>query len=423
MREGNLPKDSKCVVCKKSCWSAECLAGMRCEWCGVTAHAVCYRQMPKECDFGVLRKILLPPSSLTIPRTELPMEQLLAITSNDPPQSRKVSSPSKIQPDDVSSSGEDVKEREDTEILRVFDGNSSLRAQVCRTASVPKTATVQQIRDAALRRFHITDNPDNYYVTQVVNDGRRAQIFLRYKDDPDKDVVKLYGGWLRVPVTFCSLTVTRDTLVQDALADALQNFGLDPSTWNRYNLIEVSLDRGVAERTCNPQENMLQLVRNLRKAHAVCYRQMPKECDFGVLRKILLPPSSLTIPRTELPMEQLLAITSNDPPQSRKVSSPSKIQPDDVSSSGEDVKEREDTEILRVFDGNSSLRAQVCRTASVPKTATVQQIRQKPKYTLIPLVHFVNVRKRLTDFQDAALRRFHITDNPDNYYVTQVVND
>lgn len=54
------------------------------------------------------------------------------------------------------------------------------------------------------------------------------------------------------------------------------------------------------------------------QAHAVCYRQMPKECDFGVLRKILLPPSSLTIPRTELPMEQLLAITANDPPQSRK---------------------------------------------------------------------------------------------------------
>ncbi|VDO17103.1 unnamed protein product [Haemonchus placei] len=54
-------------------------------------------------------------------------------------------------------------------------------------------------------------------------------------------------------------------MVQDALADALQNFGLDPSTWNRYNLIEVSLDRGVAERTCNFQENMLQLVRNLRK--------------------------------------------------------------------------------------------------------------------------------------------------------------
>jgi len=35
-REGNLPSNSKCSVCKKQCWSAECLTGMRCEWCGTT---------------------------------------------------------------------------------------------------------------------------------------------------------------------------------------------------------------------------------------------------------------------------------------------------------------------------------------------------------------------------------------------------
>jgi len=29
--------------CKKTCWSAECLAGMRCEWCGVT---VCISHAP-----------------------------------------------------------------------------------------------------------------------------------------------------------------------------------------------------------------------------------------------------------------------------------------------------------------------------------------------------------------------------------------
>lgn len=68
-----------------------------------------------------------------------------------------------------------------------------------------------------------------------------------------------------MPVTFCSLLVTKETLVQDAVAEALDRFGLDRNSANRYNLIEVSLDRGVAERTANPQENMLQLVRNLRK--------------------------------------------------------------------------------------------------------------------------------------------------------------
>lgn len=35
-REGNLPANSKCHYCKKTCWSTECLAGMRCEWCGIT---------------------------------------------------------------------------------------------------------------------------------------------------------------------------------------------------------------------------------------------------------------------------------------------------------------------------------------------------------------------------------------------------
>ncbi len=53
----------------------------------------------------------------------------------------------RITPDDVSaSSADDPKEKDDSEILRIFDGNNSLRNQIYRTASVPKTATVQQIR-------------------------------------------------------------------------------------------------------------------------------------------------------------------------------------------------------------------------------------------------------------------------------------
>jgi len=34
-REGNLPTGAKCILCRKSCWSAECLAGWKCEWCGL----------------------------------------------------------------------------------------------------------------------------------------------------------------------------------------------------------------------------------------------------------------------------------------------------------------------------------------------------------------------------------------------------
>lgn len=83
----------------------------------------------------------------------------------------------------------------------------------------------------------------------------------------------------RVPVTFCSIVVSKETLVQDAIAEALNRFGLDRSTANRYNLIEVSLDRGIAERTANPQENMLQLVRNLRKVSISGLFLVRNECN------------------------------------------------------------------------------------------------------------------------------------------------
>ena len=53
------------------------------------------------------------------------------------------------------------------------------------------------------------------------------------------------------------MTITKDMLVQDVIAAALVDFGMDSSAWNKYNLIEVSLERGVAERTANPQENMV----------------------------------------------------------------------------------------------------------------------------------------------------------------------
>ncbi len=41
-REGNLPQGSKCIVCRKSCWSTECLAGMRCQWCQRTVNSLDY---------------------------------------------------------------------------------------------------------------------------------------------------------------------------------------------------------------------------------------------------------------------------------------------------------------------------------------------------------------------------------------------
>ena len=40
--EGNLPNNSKCALCRKSCWSSECLSGYRCAWCTVTVRLLLF---------------------------------------------------------------------------------------------------------------------------------------------------------------------------------------------------------------------------------------------------------------------------------------------------------------------------------------------------------------------------------------------
>lgn len=103
-REGNLPSTSKCAYCKKTCWSSECLtgelqaeehkrvldisrlslthfslSGYRCEWCGMTTHAGCRMYLSTECNFGILQPIYLPPHSVSIPRTEVPIEAIIGV--------------------------------------------------------------------------------------------------------------------------------------------------------------------------------------------------------------------------------------------------------------------------------------------------------------------------------------------------------
>ncbi|CAH2250092.1 jg2418 [Pararge aegeria aegeria] len=87
-REGNLPANSKCAACRRACWSAECLTGYRCEWCGSTCHAGCRALIPEECNFGALQPIFLPPSAVSIPRTEVPMEAIIGVHVRPPPSQR-----------------------------------------------------------------------------------------------------------------------------------------------------------------------------------------------------------------------------------------------------------------------------------------------------------------------------------------------
>lgn len=53
------------------------------------------------------------------------------------------------------------------EIIKVFDGNASIRKRTSRTITISRSATKDQLIAAALRSFHIHDDPRYYVLTDV----------------------------------------------------------------------------------------------------------------------------------------------------------------------------------------------------------------------------------------------------------------
>ncbi|XP_071865436.1 diacylglycerol kinase theta isoform X2 [Bombus fervidus] len=350
-REGNLPSSSKCAVCKKNCVSAECLSGFRCEWCGMTLHSYCYKNIPQECTFGNLEPIYLPPHAVSIPRTEVPMEAIIGVQVRrkevlareyschnigeqfDFAESEQIgaagrlaealrrlslvlprschgnchASPPYVRARSISeefSSGDtryrdngestssthsrdprspkekEDKERGDEEMVKVYDGDNSLRRRIFRVISVPRQATTEQVLTSALRAFHITKDPTNFYLTDlyatdetelcdptpVLNlnrrEGKRPAVFLRFKDS-ECGQVRVYPGKLQVSESFCMISVTETTTVADLIEEALQKFGLQNFKSEDYRCSEILLDRGVTERVLSRDEKPWEIMKQL----------------------------------------------------------------------------------------------------------------------------------------------------------------
>ncbi|XP_035719225.1 diacylglycerol kinase theta-like isoform X6 [Vespa mandarinia] len=304
-REGNLPSNSKCAVCKKSCFSAECLSGFRCEWCGVTSHAFCYKSIPSECTFGNLESIYLPPHAVSIPRTEVPMEAIIGVeVRRKEVLAREYSCPRSISEEFSSGDAKyrdndepvqgphgrdprytkdkEDKERGDEEMIKVCDGNNSLRRRLFRVITIPRQATTEQVLTSALRAFHITKDSSNFYLTDlyaaeetelcdptpVLNlnrkEGKRPAVFLRFKDNESGEV-RVYPGKLQISESFCIVPVTETTTVTDLIQESLQRFNLKSANSEDYRCRKILLNRDVSGRVLSPEEKPWDIVKQLGK--------------------------------------------------------------------------------------------------------------------------------------------------------------
>ncbi|VDN10467.1 unnamed protein product [Dibothriocephalus latus] len=321
-REGNLPVNSKCGSCKKTCWSAECLTGMRCEWCGVTVHYTCYRNLPVECDYGALRDIMLPPQAVLIPRTSLLIEHIVGIPKPQPD----------IYPglpalmDGFSSSGEsldesgferrttrDKSDRDFDDYVRVYDGMDRYRRHQCRYLSLGKNVSVRKVVELSLKAFQLPPDEENDFYLVEINerafpactknsvlqkhssswrclfiDGsehrldpntafkrqlqfetRRPQIILRYMERTEnREYINVYTGSLTkyadINIPFIRVAIMPETSAHEVLVLSLYRLGVGHLDAKNFNLVETVVDRGLVERVLQPTDKPWDIIDNVR---------------------------------------------------------------------------------------------------------------------------------------------------------------
>lgn len=301
-REGNLPSSSKCVVCKKTCWSSECLTGTRCEWCSTTAHSYCYKNVAVDCTFGSLRQIMLPPSCVTVPRLNFNIGTILCLDIVKPIQGRIASSDEwssgELRGDDESSVGpegrrtpREAKDKDEMDVFHVFDGDEAYRSSHYRKVQVPKNSVAKVALEESSRAFHIPGDPSKLYLCEVaassdtenyIDERYPVRDQLRYLDGSDapslclrskekeRGHIKVYTDGLlplvKQPLNnYVSIPVNKETTAATLVQVALDKFGVQDESPDNFLLSTVLLNEGRTNRKLGADEKPFLLMQQIRK--------------------------------------------------------------------------------------------------------------------------------------------------------------
>ncbi|XP_069482496.1 diacylglycerol kinase theta isoform X2 [Ambystoma mexicanum] len=293
-REGNLSSSARCEVCKKTCGSSEVLSGMRCEWCGILAHAACYIIVPPLCTFGKLRNMLLHPNCVRFYSRNFSKMHCFRITEDlqteqeddDDVDALPQGAVKETQPSNDSSK----------QTLKIFDGDDAVKRSQFRLISVPRIAKHEEVVEAALRAYYIPDDHQDYELKtyhqqdlvseDIINrngateECRPGSIFREAVPEAwilraipkEQEIVKVYPGWLKVGVAYISIRINMESTSQTVIEEILQQLGRQEECPKNFNLVEVLMGSKQVQRTVlSEQELLLARLRDIRK---ISIRQM-----------------------------------------------------------------------------------------------------------------------------------------------------
>ncbi|KAM9377213.1 diacylglycerol kinase theta [Pholidichthys leucotaenia] len=289
-REGNLPSAARCEVCRRSCGSSDVLAGMRCEWCGITSHVACFLSTSPECSLGRLRSMLLQPSCIRLDSRNFSKMHCYRISENC---TLDLDNDDDVDPSVASKDVQPAAPESGKQLLKVFDGDDSLKRGCFRSVSVIRATRNEEVVEAALRAFYIPDDPKDFDLQEVgglqrlqsddilnrnggpdnrgsLKDGGDSWLLRSKQRDPEN--VRVYAAWSSAGALFVSVSVSQDSTVSSVLAEVLSKMHRQGEDVSNFSLQEVYMSsKQVQRQTLTPQEKILDKLQEIRK---VSLRQM-----------------------------------------------------------------------------------------------------------------------------------------------------
>ncbi|XP_054564766.1 diacylglycerol kinase theta isoform X3 [Eptesicus fuscus] len=296
-REGNLPSGARCEVCRKACGSSEVLAGLRCEWCGVQVHTACSPALAPECTFGRLRTLVLPPACVRLLSRNFSKTHCFRVSERACPEP-------------------------DKQTLKIFDGNDAVHRNRFRVVSVPRLARSEEVLEAALRAYYITEDPRGFELQALPcplqagdpEAGGKAGSGRTLEEEGGRgprsrevtpeawvirtlprtqDVLKIYPAWLKVGVAYVSVRVTPESTARTVVLEVLPLLGRQAEGPESFQLEEVFMGSRQVQRTVLAEEE--RLLDRLRDIRQTSLRQMSQTRFYVAESKAVAPRVSLFV--------------------------------------------------------------------------------------------------------------------------------
>ncbi|XP_056138784.1 diacylglycerol kinase theta [Lampris incognitus] len=293
-REGNLSSGARCEVCRRTCGSSDVLAGMRCEWCGVTTHAACLASGPQECSLGRLRDKLLPPACVRLCSRNFSKMHCYRIAENS---QHEIDNLDEVDP----SSHPPCKEGQPAstpesgkQLLKVFDGDDAVKRGHVRLVSIPRITRNEEVVEAALQAFYLPEEPQGYELQEMGNqqclhcddilnrngapdnksvfkDFTPEAWVLRAKPK-DSEVLKVYAGWPKKGVAYVTISIFKNSTVASVLKEVLVQLGRQDEDPSNFSLVEVHMGSKQVQREMLTSEELL--LEKLQEIRKISLRQM-----------------------------------------------------------------------------------------------------------------------------------------------------